>query len=352
MNVTSDPTVAETLRSLAASTVRGILQTAGVQALSSEIRQQTTTARSGITQQNASNPNLATAVNNSSTTVELSPAAKFPPLASITGAAAAQNRPSDMVLSAALVLPATLALLTPQSGTEQRVREVMQLAIKLGQTMAASQAPMPVPATSGYSLASPAGSSALSAPGFAAAQYAAMRPWKESIKPVVVRDTGMPLLGSNSSAVVMSDPESASVNQEVRPAGDNSRAEWGRMEPAKSEASAVRADPQKLEAMYAQNGAQGYVRVDISPLVAQAQTRQRQDAAFAATLQVKLPVLGDIVITLALSETRTDLAFAATPPTLELLKLTQNQFRQAAGGWGLNLKGLSFIPFVNESKTR
>jgi hypothetical protein len=104
--------------------------------------------------------------------------------------------------------------------------------------------------------------------------------------------------------------------------------------------------------MYAQNGAQGYVRVDISPLVAQAQTSQRQDAAFAATLQVKLPVLGDIVITLALSETRTDLAFAATPPTLELLKLTQNQFRQAAGGWGLNLKGLSFIPFVNESKTR
>lgn len=348
MNVTSDPTIAETLRSLAASTVRGILQTAGVQALSSEIRQQTTSTRPGIAQQNASNPNLGAPVSSSSTTVELSPAAKFPPVAGITGAVGAQTRPSDVVLTAALPLPATLGMLSLQVGKEQRVREVMQLAIKLGQTMADSLTPTPAAPAMSNHVASTTATSLMTAPGFAAAQYAAMRPWKESVKPAAVRDSSLPLLSMGAPASSASaEIQSGLSGIETRMPGDQ-RADLGRVESVKAEVSPPRTDLQKLEAMYAQNGAQGYVRVDISPLVSQAQTSQRQDAAFAATLQVKLPVLGDIVITLALSETRTDLAFAATPQTLELLKLTQTQFRQAAAGWGLNLKGLNFIPFVNE----
>jgi hypothetical protein len=346
MNVSSDPTIAETLRSLAASTVRGILQTAGVQALSSEIRQQTT-SRPGTPQQNTNTPQPGTASGNSSTTVELSPAAKFPPLASVTASAAAGTRPSDVVLTAALPLPATLGMLSLQVGKEQRVREVMQLAVKLGQTMADSLTPTPAAPTMSNHVTSTTATSLMAAPGFAAAQYAAMRPWKESVKPAAVRDSSLPLLSIGAPASSTSaEIQSGLSGMEKRIPGDQ-RADLGRVESVKAEVSPLRTDLQKLEAMYAQNGAQGYVRVDVSPLATRTPSSKIDESAFAATLQVKLPVLGDIVITLALSETRTDLAFAATPQTLELLKLTQTQFRQAAAGWGLNLKGLNFIPFVN-----
>jgi hypothetical protein len=318
MNISSDPTIAETLRTLANSTVKGILQTAGVQSISSEIRQQTTVPKSLSAASNSNNSsNMAASASTNSTTVELSAAAKFPPLASITSTESIGTRPSDLILSASLPLPATLGMLT-QADLEQNVREVMQLAAKLSQAVEQKPRSEPAPAQSPNTFTGTVFTgNHFTAPGFAIAQYASMKPWKENLK-----------LSNTLEASLLT--HQADINSE------------------KHEISTIRTEAQKLEAMYAQNGSQINARIDLNRLSSDSTNSEKDQSAFAATLQIKLPVLGDILITLALSETRSDLAFAASPNTVDLLKLTQAQFRQAAAGWGLNLQGLSFIPFIKE----
>ncbi len=357
MNISTDPTVADTLRSVTASTVRGILQTAGVQALSSEIRQQTPAARSQPSATNTSNNHNAAPGQSTSATVELSPAAKFPPLASLTAPAAAQTRPSDLVLSATLRLPTTLAMSTQAVGPEHHVREVLQLAIKIGQltgsttTTQASTAPTQN-LMSSASMTPQGVVAAYSAP-FAASQYAAMKPWRDSMKPAANTTTSV---AAPARALWL---ESAhSVPNTARADAESSLAPMPTLEPRidnvrpeHMRGDSLRADAARVEALYGQNGAAGYARVDISRL-ADGQAPEQAPGTFAVTLQVRLPTLGDIVITLALNQTRSDLAFAATPSTLDVLESTQNEFRTAAHAWGLNLKGLSFIPFISQGAER
>jgi hypothetical protein len=318
MNISSDPTIAETLRSLANSTVRGILQTSGVQSISSEIRQQTTAPKSQFASSNPNNSTSSVSPDGaSSTRVELSAAAKFPPLASITRTESIATRPSDLILSASLPLPATLGMLTV-GNLDQKVREVMQLAIKLSQVAEQKPSSEAAPEQSLNTFNGTANiPSFFTAPGFAIAQYASMKPWVDKLKPNNLIEADLLTHQSGIDSV-------------------------------KHEISTIRNEAQKLEAMYAQNGTQINARIDLNRVGADSTNLQKDPAAFAATLQVKLPVLGDILITLSLCEARSDLAFAASPDTVDLLKLTQAQFRQAAAGWGLNLQGLSFIPFIRQ----
>lgn len=102
------------------------------------------------------------------------------------------------------------------------------------------------------------------------------------------------------------------------------------------------------DAAYTQVNTVAQAHIDVHAW-SQEEMQGEQTAVMAtAILQVRLPTLGDVVVTLALNGADTDVAFAAQQDTTKLLQEQQHHLRKSMAAWGLALNEASFIPFVQE----
>lgn len=128
----ADYRVFETLQALTSHTIKAVMQAASIQAVATEIHQQGLNLRAPGNKTDNSAQAMNTSTANSSTTVELSPAAKFPPLLEVAALASLQTRRPDAV-RASFVDLSTLKDDEKNHAPAEKIRHTLVLANQLSQ---------------------------------------------------------------------------------------------------------------------------------------------------------------------------------------------------------------------------
>lgn len=330
-------TVADALRFAVTQTVRALTQPGGIQAVATELRQQTTPERPPGTATVFSGAPAAAA----SAAVELSPAALLSPVDIPNRLAAARGAIATPITVALLEIPVELARTRP--GEPGYGAEALRLAAQLK-----LQAEAPPVATQ------PLAALLRSVPSQTAmASYASMQP-PASRRP---DETRPPLRGRHDPDGAPAPPVRSRADAGARAAQPTAKAD--------TSASPVRAagSPEIANQPAWSPTSTQILRADLAyqQLAPRPDTLARVDIyrfgerdgdcdddctqSLGATIRLQMPDLGEVVVTLAISGREIDLAIAAPTRVLGAMRDARDDLESAAGAWGVQLRGLSLVAF-------
>ena len=399
--------VTDALRLAVTQTVRALTQPAGIQAAATELRQQNAPAGRPTAALPLPGTSAQTAATQASASaaVELSPTALLPPVQLANQAAAARGATATPLTVAMLLVPHGLAQTQP--GKPAHSTEALKLAVRLKQHAEGAQR-LPNSAPSSHSPPAVGVSLQQAAAQYQSMSGQPQDPLMGLPAGTAESPpaSAMPNAPSKSAVATLPDPEQSPAAEQTR-AAQRSGAPLPSVPPSDGHAATrtpIRQDPDERLLSLAQRqdpvsgipaassnvlmptaqppstppGTSALPGTSAAPTPTQTAVLPRADLAYlktavpqdtrarldvfkfddeggralvpsartlGATLHVELPNLGEVVVTLALTNRHVDIAVAGPAAAMTALKAQEESLLIGSDAWGVRVKNVSYVPF-------